>query len=503
MYLRILHIPRFICAAILLAALLYTPQTALGQWEVQFGGDNEPDNAHKVIGGQYGSLLGWSFTIGGTHASNAASAFNSNPPNVLITYTDPLGSVWRGIMHDVEAWDVDASMLELNDGSGIAWTTGIRNPDNGSFDIVVARAPYGGAPTVARVFGGFQDDGGTSIIQLPDNATYGNDLLIAGTTESFGNGTKNGFLLKVDEVTLAMDWLYIYSGPSGSDRADEFYAVRPGAFNFTNPDFVYAVGTSNSFNGTSNYDMWVVRVDPQNGAPIFHNAASFGGVENDRAFNLETTSFGPCGGPLTDRVNLVGETYSGTFYANDICVLAMDDLLVKQWANRYDVLQNPVPSAETAYDVAQRSNTGTIISGDLILVGQTNHGGAAYGEALGMMISSAGTPIVFQNMYGDQLTYSTARSIGFNYNLLLPYYVAGRTDAAQAGDQYLFNMQPGGQTGQNGGNPCPIAITPLDHSMADPVTPTSIQVTSVTPIFNSSITIQTTEIGQQIDICGP
>jgi len=147
---------------------------------------------------------------------------------------------------------------------------------NFATDLSVIRLDSQGSVLWEKTFGGGErdiGDHGESIIQTTDGG-----FLVAGSTESFGAGSKDAWLLKLDSLG-AVEWQKAYGG-LGNDVAETVIAAAGGGY-------VIAGHTASFGNGDD--DFWVFKID------------GMGDIEWERAF----------GGGLADRAYSVLENFDG------------------------------------------------------------------------------------------------------------------------------------------------------------------------------------------------
>ncbi len=136
-----------------------------------------------------------------------------------------------------------------------------------------------------RTYGGASGDNASSVIQTSDAG-----FLIAGTTNSFGAGSNDIWLVKLDSHGDTL-WTHTYGG-TDADRASSVIQTSDNGF--------LIVGDTRSF-GAGNRDFWVVKTNSKGDTLWTH---TYGGMEYDVARSAveisgegyilagETTSFG-------------------------------------------------------------------------------------------------------------------------------------------------------------------------------------------------------------------
>lgn len=121
----------------------------------------------------------------------------------------------------------------------------------GGFDVWLLRLDSGGAILWQKTYGGASSDFGHSVQQTGDGG-----FILAGVTSSFGAGSSDAWLIKTD-VDGNVTWQKAYGGASG-DSAFSVQSLSGGGY--------VLGGSTNSF-GSGLSDGWVLRVDDA-GVPV-------------------------------------------------------------------------------------------------------------------------------------------------------------------------------------------------------------------------------------------
>lgn len=138
--------------------------------------------------------------------------------------------------------DVGKSLVELSDSSIIA--VGYTNSfGNGGYDAYMIRVDKNGNLLWQKTFGGIDWDFAYSV-----NKTSDGNLIICGSTFSFGRGGKDAFILKMDYSGTFL-WNKIY-GSKNDDELKEIIQTNDGGY--------IAAGTTKSY-GDSLGDIWVTK----------------------------------------------------------------------------------------------------------------------------------------------------------------------------------------------------------------------------------------------------
>lgn len=154
-----------------------------------------------------------------------------------------------------------------------------------------------GQPTWRKAFGAYGQDEAKAVV-----LTAGGDIVVAGSTGSFGNGSSDAYLLK---VSGAGD--LIWSHPIGGPQIDHAEAL----LELPDGHLVFA-GFSNG-GGNGGYDGWLVKTDAD-GQVVWNRY--YGGANWDLLYDIDTAANG--------GFYLTGVTYSEGAGAADGWILRVD-----------------------------------------------------------------------------------------------------------------------------------------------------------------------------------
>ncbi|WP_424359061.1 hypothetical protein [Methanocella sp. MCL-LM] len=142
--------------------------------------------------------------------------------NAFLLKTDGNGNqLWKK-SYGGDRFDYGYSVIEPADGGyTIAGTT--ESYGNGSGDVYLVRTDPAGNPLWEKTFGGPGYDEGRALLQTADGG-----YLIAGMTESFGNGSSDVYLIKTN-ARGDMEWDRAYGGPF-NDLALSIQPVSDGGY---------------------------------------------------------------------------------------------------------------------------------------------------------------------------------------------------------------------------------------------------------------------------------
>jgi hypothetical protein len=112
---------------------------------------------------------------------------------VLLLKVDQDGTLMWLKAHGGNGYDTGYGITETSDG-GFLVAGETDSFGQGDFDVYTVRTDQEGTAIWQRTFGGRSDDSGFSVIQAADGG-----FLIAGDTTSYGAGGYDGYLIKTDQ----------------------------------------------------------------------------------------------------------------------------------------------------------------------------------------------------------------------------------------------------------------------------------------------------------------
>ena len=201
----------------------------------------------------------------------------------------------------------------------------------GSTDVFLIKTDASGNVIWAKTYGGTDYDWVSSVQQTSDGG-----YIVAGSTNSFGAGGDDIFLIKTD-ANGNIIWAKTYRGT----YSDYAYSVQQ-----TSDGGYIVAGSTNSF-GAGGYDVFLIKTDA-NGNIIW--AKAYGGTSGDQAYSVQQTSDG--------GYILAGFTYSFGAGSSDIFLIKTDANGNIQWAKTYGGA-----SLDWASFVQQTSDGGYIVAG--------------------------------------------------------------------------------------------------------------------------------------------
>jgi len=178
----------------------------------------------------------------------------------------------------------------------------------------------------SKTFGGSDNESTTSVQHTIDGG-----FIMAGFTESFGNGARDVWLVKTDDSGNE-EWNQTFGG-SGQDWASEVQQTLDGGF--------IMVGHTESF-GNGDYDIWLIKTDI-NGIEEWNQ--TFGGSGQDLGWSVQQT---------IDNGYIIAARGSKN-------VIKTDENGNEIWSYRYS--SSDYMYATTAHSVKQTIDGGYIIVG--------------------------------------------------------------------------------------------------------------------------------------------
>jgi hypothetical protein len=266
----------------------------------------------------------------------------------------------------------------------------------GEGDIFLIKTDAKGNIQWAKTYGGKGSEGASSVRQTTDDG-----YIVLGVTNSFGAGGVDIFLIKTD-AKGNVQWAKTYGGTS----LDEAYSVQQTA------DGGYiVVGTTASF-GAGESDIFLIKTDAKGNIQW---AKTYGGTNYDYAYSVQQTS--------DAGYILAGQTNSFGTGEEDIFLIKTDAKGNVQWAKTYGGR-----GSEVATSVRQTADGGYIVAG------YTTSFGAGEGDIF-LIKTDANGNIIWAKTYGganDDMAYSVQQTSDGGY------IVVGQTNSFGTGKMDIF-----------------------------------------------------------------
>jgi hypothetical protein len=256
--------------------------------------------------------------------------------------------------------DYAFSVQQTSDGgyivAGWTWSFGA-----GVGDFFLIKTDASGDIIWAKTYGGTNDDFAYSVQQTSDGG-----YIVAGTTNSFGAGVGDFFLIKTD-ASGDIIWAKTYGG-TNTDLAYSVQQTSDGGYIVT--------GLTRSFGAGWN-DVFLIKTD-ENGDIQW--AKTYGGTSSDAAYSVQQTSDG--------GYIVAGFTYSFGAGVGDFFLIKTDASGDIIWAKTYGGT-----NTDLAYSVQQTSDGGYIVAGFTLSFG-------AGGRDILLIKTDANGNIIWAKTYG-------------------------------------------------------------------------------------------------------
>ncbi|MGB8951245.1 MAG: DJ-1/PfpI family protein [Candidatus Aminicenantales bacterium] len=230
-----------------------------------------------------GDGLKWAYTYGGSNSEGARDVYEASDGNLLITgYSFSEGSGDADILvikmdsDGKEIWsktfggsgtEYGNELMEVNDGYLVTgYTTSF---GSGSKDVYLVKIDRNGKELWSKTYGGSSWDVGTGLCETPDG------YIICGYTHSSGAGEEDFYLIKTDKKGKPI-WEKTYGGER-FELANSVCRTSDGHF--------FIGGTTGTF-GKGNADVYLVKTDTE-GNEIW--AKSFG-VQSQAGYGFDCSS---------------------------------------------------------------------------------------------------------------------------------------------------------------------------------------------------------------------
>jgi hypothetical protein len=253
------------------------------------------------------------------------------------------------------------SLVETADG-GYA-IAGYTNSSGADYDFWLVKTDGVGNVEWNQTYGGPAVDIPGTLVVTSDGG-----YAIAGTTDSFGAGNTDFWLVKTDAAGN-MEWNQTYGG-ANSEEAGSLVVTSDGGYAIAGAwDVVYDIDPVHGFS-ISNGDFWLVKTD------AFGNMEwnqTYGGAWSDRAGSLVVTSDG--------GYALAGITNSSGIEDGDFWLVKTDAFGNMEW-NRtyggtdYDCAESLIATSDGGYALAGFTSSFGVGGGDFWLI-KTDENGVA------------------------------------------------------------------------------------------------------------------------------
>ena len=273
--------------------LIKTDPKGTEEWNQTFGGDNK----------DYGNSVQQTID-GGYIITGEISSSGNGPSDVLLIKTDQQGQEEWIQTFGGSDYDIGNSIEQTYDG-GYIITGSTRSYGNGSSDVLLIKTDQQGQEEWIQTFGGGYIDIGNSIKQTSDNG-----YIITGYTQSYGNGSRDVWLIKTNSqgneewnqtfggsyidignsIQQTIDGGYIITGSRGTDYYSDLWLIKTdyqgneewnqtfggNDYDFgnsvqqTTDDGYIIIGHTKSY-GNGGYDIFLIKTDSEGNTEPYRN----------------------------------------------------------------------------------------------------------------------------------------------------------------------------------------------------------------------------------------
>jgi len=237
------------------------------QWQKAFGGPGD-DVAYSI------QLASDSKYGDGYIVAGETNSFGAGNYDFLLLKLATNGDIqWKTTLGG-STWDRAYSVIQASDSSYlVAGTTASYGAALGNF--LVAKVTIAGVVQWAKAYGQSGYEEAKSIRQTSDGG-----YIIAGWTDSYGAGSRDLLVLKVDS-TGTYQWAKTYGGV----HSDEAYSIAVA------PDNGYVVAGYSRTSTTDSKDLLILKLSSIGNIQW---QKTFGNYDDDIAYSVQTTSDGGC-----------------------------------------------------------------------------------------------------------------------------------------------------------------------------------------------------------------
>lgn len=184
---------------------------------------------------------------GGYIVAGSTASFGAGAWDVYLVRTDSVGdTLWTRTYGGPD--EDGASDIQVTPDRGFIFAGYTKSYGSGGKDVYLVRTDSLGNPLWIKVFGGANDDEALSVRETPDLG-----FAVCGTTYSFGAGDADIYLIRTDSLGDSL-WAMTYGGPA-ADLGAGVAVIEPDS------DLMIC-GTTYSF-GSGIGDVYLIRTDPK------------------------------------------------------------------------------------------------------------------------------------------------------------------------------------------------------------------------------------------------
>ena len=310
----------FTISLLVLITILFSQNPPNVDWISNYGGSDWCECSSFIQTNDLGYII-----VGGSHA------FGTNSEDLWVIKLDSNGNFeWENSFGD---WDLDEGfdIIETSDGYIMCGRTASFGA--GSFDAWVIKIDSSGNEIWSNTYGGVGGESAHSIQETNDG-----DFVFFGSTSSYGNGSNDVWLVKIDS-----DGYLIWDQTFGGVAVDEAMA------GLQTEDDGYILAGYKRFEVNGDLDAYIIKTD-NNGNLIWEQ--TYGGVGHDQAFAICETN--------DNEYVIAGSTQSYGSGNYDYWVIKTDNEGNIEWSQTYGT-----DAEEYAHSIIQTN------SGDFVVYGDT------------------------------------------------------------------------------------------------------------------------------------
>lgn len=378
------------------------------EWTKNYGGINNDEGASVQ-----------QTSDGGYIVSGSTHSFGAGNSDIWLLRTDSAGdTLWTKVFGGT-GQEFGGAVKETTD-NGFILTGHTSSFGAGSGDAWLIKTNSNGDTLWTKTFGGPASDGGSYVQQTSDGG-----FVICGTTNSFGAGNTDYWMIKTDgngDTT----WNKTYGGIY-NDVA--FYAQETS-------DGGYVIVGYRQFSGFDNSDIWLVKTD-SNGDTSW--TKRFGGDLNELPYSAQQTS--------DDGYIITGYTYSYGAGSGDVWLLKTDSNGNLLWSNTFGGVSN-----EAGQCVIETSDNGYIVcgftysfssqgDGDVWLIKADSNGSESWKATVGTTNSEVGFSIDQTTDDGFIVCGFAESSVTYDKNVLLIRLYEGQSGIENSGSPVVSSFE--------------------------------------------------------------